>query len=173
MVNVNTDILTSTFITLRAKLRSMAAGIAGADEADDVIHDAFCRLWSRHHAIGTETDARRLTYTAVRNSAIDSYRRLHANPSQSIDDSPTSLHLTTDDDDSERRDREETYATVVSLARRALNPRQFEVFDLHDIRGMDYEDVAGTLGMTPENVRVTLSRARKTIREIYRKNYLK
>ncbi|MDE6061867.1 MAG: hypothetical protein K2G00_03800, partial [Duncaniella sp.] len=80
LLNGNTDILTSTFITLRAKLRSIAGGIAGADEADDVIHDAFCRLWARHQAVGSETDAARLTYTAVRNSAIDSYRRRPANP---------------------------------------------------------------------------------------------
>ncbi|MBD5301279.1 MAG: sigma-70 family RNA polymerase sigma factor [Bacteroides sp.] len=173
MLNVNTDILTSTFITLRAKLRSIAGGIAGADEADDVIHDAFCRLWARHQAVGSETDAARLTYTAVRNSAIDSYRRRHANPSQSLDDAPGTLTVVATDDDSERRDREDTYATVISIARRVLNSRQFDVFDLHDIRGMDYEEVAATLGMTQENVRVTLSRARKTIREIYRNNYLK
>lgn len=171
MVNVNTDILTSTFITLRAKLRSMAAGIAGADEADDVIHDAFCRLWSRHPEVDSATDAARLTYTAVRNSAIDSYRRFHANPSQSLDDSPVSQTVTADDD-AEYQEREETYATVIRLARRVLNTRQFEVFDLHDIRGMSYDDVARTLGLTPENVRVILSRARKTIRETYRKTYI-
>ena len=43
------------------------------------------------------------------------------------------------------------------------------MFELHDIKGLGYEEVAETLGMTQENVRVTLSRARKSIREIYRK----
>ncbi len=166
---VTTDILTSTFLNFRAKLRSVAAGIAGTDEADDVIHDAFCRLWSRRQIVEDETQAIKLTYTAVRNSAIDSLRRSQARPTVSIDESQQLPE--TDDGESDRiREQEQTYEAVIRLSRRALNPRQFEVFELHDIRGLDYDEIAESLGMTPEYVRVTLSRARKTIRELYRKN---
>ena len=158
-----TDILTSTFMAFRAKLRSMAAGIAGSEEADDIIHDAFCRLWSRHPIIEDETEALKLSYTAVRNSAIDSYRRSTSRPTVSIEDS---CHIIEQEDETETA---KTYEAVVNISRRVLNKRQFEVFELHDIKGLGYEEVAETLGMTQENVRVTLSRARKSIREIYRK----
>lgn len=163
-----TDILTSTFINFRARLRSLAAGIAGSDEADDVIHDAFCRLWSRHPLVEDETQALKLSYTAVRNSAIDSFRRSASRPTVTIEDPAAAI--ATDDEATLKEEQRETYDAVVRLSRRALNDRQFEVFELHDIKGLSYEEVAGTLGMTQENVRVTLSRARKIIRELYRKN---
>lgn len=154
-------------MAFRAKLRSMAAGIAGSEEADDIIHDAFCRLWSRHPIIEDETEALKLSYTAVRNSAIDSYRRSTSRPTVSIEDS---CHIIEQEDETETtKERQQTYEAVVSLSRRVLNKRQFEVFELHDIKGLGYEEVAETLGMTQENVRVPLSRARKSIREIYRK----
>lgn len=162
-----TDILTSTFMAFRAKLRSVAAGIAGTDEADDIIHDAFCRLWSRHPLIDDEKEALKLSYTAVRNSAIDSYRRSTSRPTVSIEES--SYILETDDETETAKERQQTYEAVINLSRRILNERQFAVFELHDIKGLGYEEVAETLGMTQENVRVTLSRARKSIREIYRK----
>lgn len=163
-----TDLLTSTFITFRARLSRVAAGIAGADEADDVIHDAFCRLWAHHPLVEDETQALKLSYTAVRNSAIDSYRRSSTRQTISIDDSGPLPE--TDDETALMRERQETYNTVIRLSQKVLNPRQFEVFELHDIKGLGYEEVAGILGMTQENVRMTLSRARKIIREYYKRN---
>lgn len=162
-----TDILTSTFITFRSRLSRVAAGIAGADEADDVIHDAFCRLWSRHPLVEDETQALKLSYTAVRNSAIDSYRRSASRRTVSIDDGAPLPE--TDDESAIMQERQETYNAVISLSRKVLNRRQFEVFELHDIKGLGYEEVAGILGMSQENVRMTLSRARKLIRELYNK----
>lgn len=165
---MSTDILTSTFINFRAMLRSVAAGIAGSDEADDVIHDAFCRLWARHKAVADEKEAIKLTYTAVRNSAIDALRRTHSRPTVSMDES---LPIADSDEELSRQNEErQTYEAVIRLSRRVLNPRQAEVFELHDVQGISYDEIADRLGMTPENVRVTLSRSRKIIRDLYRKH---
>lgn len=164
---MNTDHLTSAFTRFRARLRSLAAGIAGDDEADDVIHDAFCRLWSRHTEVESEVEAMKLSYTAVRNSAIDSLRRAHARPTVSMEESPQLPE--TDEDAESGAERRQTYEAVVRLARRNLSDRQFEIFRLHDIDGLGYDEIASELSMTPENVRVSLSRSRKTIRELYRK----
>ena len=65
---------------------------------------------------------------------------------------------------------EDTYQAVIALSRRVLGQRQFEVFRLHDIEGQTYDEIAASLCLGVENVRVILSRARKTIRDIYRKN---
>lgn len=152
-------------MNFRDRLRKIAADIAGPDDADDVIHDAFCRLWSRHPLVEDSTHALRLSFTAVRHTAIDSYRHSHAHPTVPIDESPPP-------DDSDERHREEqraTYDAVIRISRKALSPRQFEIFSMHDIQGAGYDEIAETLGITPENVRMILSRSRKIIREIYRK----
>lgn len=162
------NVLTKTFIDLRDKLRSVASGITGPEEAEDVIQEAFCRLWASHKLIQDEREAVRLSYTAVRNQAIDSFRRSKSHPTDSLE---ARTHLsepvdTTDD----TGERQEIYEAVIRLSRKALNPRQLEVFELHDIKGLGYQEIAQSLGMTQENVRMTLSRARKIIRDIYRKN---
>lgn len=160
-----TDILTSTFITFRARFGRLAAGIAGTEDADDIIHDAFCSLWAHHPLVEDETQALRLSYTAVRNSAIDSYRRSAMRQTVSIEEVGPAID--SDDEDADAYEQHETYEAVIRLSRRALNSRQFEVFELHDIKGFGYEEVAEALGMTQENVRMTLSRARRIIRNLY------
>ena len=166
---MNQKILTSTFIKFRDTLRNVAAGIVGdRDDAEDVIHDVFCRLWSKHPDVDNQPSAFRLTYTAVRNSAVDSLRRQRSHPSVSFDN-PESNLTGIDEDSSSTDDAKGVYEAVIALSRRVLSQRQYEIFRMHDILGMTYEDVAEEMSMTVENVRVSVSRARKTIREIYRK----
>lgn len=162
------SILSSTFIRFRDKLHSVAVGIVGNnDDAEDVIHDAFCRLWSKHSDIQDEVSAIKLSYTAVRNSAIDTLRLAKAHPSVAIDNITDEREIyTTEHDDAERR---ETYKAVIKLSQNVLTSTQYEIFRLHDIEGISYPDIAEELGKSQEYIRVTLSRARKTIRDIYRK----
>lgn len=169
---MNQPILTSTFIRFRDRLRRVAAGIVGnEEEAEDVIQDAFCRLWSRHPEVETEIHAIRLSVTTVKNSAIDALRRSNAHPNVAIETLSPGAEPTADDS-SEAEERERTYEAVISLSRKVLTERQYEVFHLHDIEGIGYAEIAERIDATPEYVRVTLSRARKTIREIYRKQYI-
>lgn len=145
------------------RLRGLAAGIAGSRQADDVVHDAFCRLWERHPQVRSESEAMRLSYIAVRNRAIDVFRsdKAHCPVDMGENDPPEAEH------DAEQ-EQAETYRAVIRLAQKNLKPRVYEIFRLHDIESYSYEEVAVKLGITQENVRMTLSRARRTIREIYR-----
>ena len=164
---MKSDILTYTFMRFRARLKGVAAGIAGSEDAEDVIHDAFCRLWSRHPDVSNESEAIKLTYTAVRNLAIDRYRSASTRHTLNIDQCPeTGIRP---DDNLAAEERAETYETIVRLSRKLLDDTQYAIFRLHDIEGETYPDIAEELGMSPENVRMTLSRARKAIREYYRK----
>lgn len=159
--------LTSAFTRFRDRLRHLAAGIVGNDfEAEDVVHDTFCRLWARHCDVRTELEALRLSYTAVRNMAIDTIRKRAADSHADIDRVADMAAADTEAAD----DPTAIYNTVISLSRKALTPRQYEIFRLHDIEGVTYGEIASELSITEENVRMTLSRARKTIREVYRKN---
>ncbi len=55
------------------------------------------------------------------------------------------------------------------MASRVLKPEQYQIFIMHDVDDVSYPEIAERLGMTQSNVRQLLSRARKTIREEYRK----
>ncbi len=161
------SILTSTFLHVRDRLRSMAAGIVGnADDAEDVLHDAFCKLWLSHPEVAGETEAAKLSYTTVRNTAIDSFRRSRAHLSSSLEMIPEPL---SDMDSDEEIERKTVCEALLKLSRRVLPDRQYKVFILHDVEGLPYPEIAEQLALSQDNVRTILSRARKAIREEYRK----
>lgn len=164
------EILTSAFITLRKRLQRFAARFVGNSEAEDVVHDAFVKLWIQHPDIRDHITAAKLVYKSVRNSAIDNIRYKDSHPgdiSETVED-PNYLNLSDEDEETYNPDPEMIRNSVIELSLKILNDRQSEVFRLHDLSGWDYDDIASHLQMSPENVRMTLSRARKAIREFYK-----
>lgn len=166
-MSVSTDNLTSVFTMFRSRLRDVAAAIVGGERADDVMQDAFCRLWAQHRRVHDETEAMKLSYAAVRNAAIDTFRRSRSHPTMSLE---TTLPTSDVADSSPSEDRQEVYEAVLKLAGDVLSPRAYLIFRLHDIEGLGYDEVAARMSSTEANIRVSLSRSRKTIREIYRRN---
>lgn len=64
---------------------------------------------------------------------------------------------------------EETYRQVWEIIQTQLTPLQVDILLRHDLNGESYSDIAKRLGMQEAAVRMQLSRARKKIREIYRR----
>lgn len=161
---VEENILTKTFQQLRRKLQHLAGSILGDDdEAEDALHDAFCKLWTSYKDIESEVDARRLSYTLVYNTSIDRIRRSRTHVGERVE------FIGDVADEADAVSHDEVYSAVVALAMKSLNEKQLAVFRLHDLENRGYAEVAEIMGMTQENVRMTLSRARKTIRELYRR----
>ena len=110
---MSTNAITDVFTVFRSRLRSLAARIAGDDEADDVLHDAFCRLWERQPSVQQEEEALRLSTTVVKNTAIDAFRRSQTHSDVVLPDN-------IDSPADEPHDTEDTYAIVMRLSRRPL-----------------------------------------------------
>lgn len=159
---MSTNTITDVFTVFRGRLRALAARIAGDDEADDVLHDAFCRLWERRPVVEQEAEALRLSTTVVKNTAIDAFRRMRARAA--VADAGIDVEA------DEPQEAEDTYAIVLRLSRRLLEGTQLRVFTLHDIEGLSYQETADACGITEANARVILSRARRTIRNMYIQN---
>lgn len=151
---------------LRDKLQNLAAGITGnREDADDVLHDAFCKLWLRHREVKDELEATKLSYTAVRNSAIDELRHNRSHPEVPIE---TVGELSEASDDERQAENTALCEALLAVSQRVLKEQAYTVFMLHDVRNMTYEEIAAQLQLTQENVRQILSRARKKLRETYR-----
>lgn len=157
--------ITSAFIRIRVRLRGMAAGIVGSPEdAEDVLHEAFCKLWTNHREVADDLSAERLSYTVVRNTAIDAFRRQRVHPQVTITSESVDLPVSEKNAESDR----ELCDELIKLAKRVLKPLQYEVFILHDVDEIPYAEVAERLDLSETNVRKILSRARKQIRDTYR-----
>lgn len=64
--------------------------------------------------------------------------------------------------------RLEQIAEINRLIEAHLSERDREILHRHDRDGWDFDEIADHFGITQANARMILSRARKTIRTLYR-----
>ena len=163
----NKDTLVVTFSHLQERFRRFALRILPNEEdAEDALQEAFCKLWPHHDSIHSPKEAEALMMTTVRNVCIDSWRKQQRYPTVALD--PDRDGGTTESID-QRLEIDETYETIEQIIQSKLSPIQQETLRRKEFEGDDYDRIASDLHMQPTAVRVQLSRARKIIRELYRK----
>ena len=154
------DILTETYQRIRLRLKAGAGKVlSDAEAAEDALQDAFIRLWGRYK-VGNEREAEALLTRTVRNVSIDQLRRRKTVPLDG--DLP---------EEDVGEDREERFRRVERMVESELTELQRKIIHRHEYEGVTLEKIAEELGMQPPAVRMQLCRARKTIREQYRKRY--
>ena len=158
------DRITIAFTTLREQMLSLAGRITGnRDDAADAVQDAFVKLWQQQKRYGTSSHASGAGMTAVRNTSIDLARRNRRRNDVPVEQIADDITAITDED------RTIVYQQVRAIIDKELSANQRAIIDMREIQGMEFDDIAARLGMQPATVRVELSRARKRVREIYRK----
>lgn len=154
--------LINTFTKGRLRLLQMARSLLGPDDAEDALQEAFCRLWPRAETLLTEADADKVAMATVKNVSIDQLRRPHLSSPKGGEEIPAC-------DDSHADEARNQLELVEEIVGRELSPQQQRIFRMHDIEGYTYEEIACKEQMVEATVRKQLSRARKTVRESYRK----
>lgn len=156
------EILVSTFTAMRRKLIQLAARFSTASsDADDALQETFCRLWPRKDDIKTNKEAEALSITTLKNIIIDQHRKRKIETIR-IDEEHDTL-------DEESSDREELFNEVEEIIEKELTPLQKQILESREYKGEPLESIAERLGMQQTAVRMQLSRARKKIRECYRR----
>lgn len=157
--------LVTAYRHLQQRLRHLSRSIThNDDEADDALQDAFERLWLRRTHIASEEEAAALITTTVRNLSIDTLRRRAANATESISEQYADTVSAENNDDNETETR---FRRVLQIVHSRLSPSQQQILRMRDYEGRDYEKIAQELRLSPTAVRMQLSRARKTVREVY------
>ena len=153
------DILTETYQRIRERLRAGAGKmLSDAEAAEDALQDAFVRLWGRYQ-VRSEREAEALLTRTVRNVSIDQLRKRKTVP------------LAMDLPEERTENREALFRRVEEVVDTELTDLQRLIIRRHEYESVTLERIAEELGMQPPAVRMQLSRARKTIREQYRKRY--
>lgn len=162
---MNQEPLLSAFTRLRDNLLSMSRRILqNEDDASDAIQEAFCRLWPLRSKVKDEQEASALTVTTTRHICIDRVRQ----KSRFTEYDPESNEIQ-EETDNDNEQVQELFLTVKRLIDRELTENQRLILELRDFRGFEIDEIARQLNMQPTAVRMNLSRARKTIREQYKK----
>lgn len=147
---------------LLPKMRRTAFRYVGCEaDAEDVVQEASLRLWQLGDRLRgvrclealAVTIVKRLSFNilkhrAVRGGVVALWRIV------SVAAEPCALDAQAELDE-------------VRLLMERLPGQQREVLRMRHLEGLETEEIARLLGMTPEAVRMNLSRARKRIRKLY------
>lgn len=128
--------------------------LADEEEAQDVVQDVLAKVWSRPFPM---LNPKAYLIRSVRNACIDRIRnrKLFTDELPDLPDTSSSDHLHD--------------ADLVRHAMKSLTEQQRMVLHLKDIEGFSTAELSKTLNIPENQIRVTLSRARKAMKEYIEK----
>lgn len=163
MINFHHDIL-----PLKDRLFRLALRITlNPAEAEDVVQETMMKVWSRRNNWDAIDNIETFCLTICRNLALDKTRHM-SNHTLSLDleTEPTDQsHHSNPEEQTMQRDR-------IRLVRRLIDQlpeKQRSCMQLRDIEGKSYKEIADIMGISEEQVKVNIFRARQTIREQFKK----
>jgi RNA polymerase sigma-70 factor (ECF subfamily) len=127
---------------------------------EDVVQEAFIRLWMRRGELRFEGSFRAFLYTLTRNAAIDELRRSGRRRTLSIRADPP-VAPPSPLAGVEASDLQ----AIADAAIAALPPRRREVFRLARREGLSYKEIAEVMGLSPQTVANQMSRALTELHE--------
>ena len=153
-------------LPLYPRLQRVALRLLGnAEDAEDMVQEVYMKLWSKRDALPDVKDVEAYCVTLTKNMCIDRLRMAEVEKAN-VDEVPTMLAATDDvEAQVERRDAVEQVKQIIGT----LPEHQQQVITLRDMEDCSFEEIAEQTGLTAVNVRMLLSRARRTIRERFKK----
>lgn len=135
-------------------------------EAEDVVQETMIKVWNRREQWPEIASMEAFCVTICRNLALDKQKQM-ANQSQSLDNSqheaPDTSHAANPEQQAVANDRVRLVKTLMNR----LPEKQRTCMQLRDIEGKAYKEIAAMMGITEQQVKVNIFRARQTIRQQY------
>ena len=130
------------------------------EEAEDATQEILMKLWNNKESIGEYRNVEAFSMTMTKNFCLD---RLKSKQAQNL----KIVHSNYQDNNVSLQKQVEERDSVdwVSKIIEELPEQQKMVLQLRDIEEYEFEEIAKVLDMNETAIRVSLSRARKTIRE--------
>lgn len=166
---MDVDSFKRLFLPLHPKLFRIAyALVENKANAEDILQDAYYKLWSRREELANVLNPEAFCVTLVKNLCLDYLRSPRAN--RHDEDVAEAVTLSTDsspDKELEMQDKVEHIRRLISR----LPENQRQIIRLRGIDDCSMDEIEQITGLNAVNIRVLLSRARKAIREQFEKYY--
>lgn len=138
-------------------------------DAEDVVQETMMKVWNRRGEWQQIENMEAFCLTVCRNVSLDKLRRMDRQV-LSLEDTPMEAdgydpidhsHLANPEQQAVQRDRLQQVRRIISQ----LPEKQRSCMQLRDIEGKSYRDIATILGITEQQVKVNIFRARQTVKE--------
>lgn len=153
-------------LPLYPRLQRVALRMLGnVEDAEDMVQEVYMKLWGKREELPDVQNMEAYCVALTKNMCIDRLRLAEVDRVD-VDDVPLSLAAA--DDVASQLERQDAVEHV-KLIIETLPEKQQQVITLRDIRDCTFEEIEEQTGLTAVNVRALLSRARKTIRERFKR----
>jgi RNA polymerase sigma-70 factor (ECF subfamily) len=133
-------------------------------EAEDVVQETLIKVWNRREQWDQIESMEAFTTTICRNLALDR-QKLMDNQSQLLD---TADHDTADLSAASNPEVQAEANDRIELVKRLMDrlpEKQRTCMQLRDIEGKAYKEIASVMGITEQQVKVNIFRARQTVKQ--------
>ena len=152
------------FLPLSRRIYWMAWRLTGnAQEAEDLTQEVYLQLWTKRESLPDISNPYAYCVVLVKNLYLNNVRK-HRVETTSVDIDPFVM-----DEHGllEFVEQKQSCEQVMQLIG-TLPDLQRKVITLHDVEGLSKEEVRQQTGLGSTHIRVLLSRARKTIRQMFK-----
>ena len=152
------------FLPLSRQIYWMAWRLTGnAEEAEDLTQEVYAQLWTKRESLSGISNPIAYCSVLVRNLYLNQVRK------QRVETTEMARELFVADgnrleDAIEQRQACEQVMRLIGQ----LPEQQRKVVTMHDVEGCSNEEIRQQTGLASTHVRVLLSRARKTIRQLFK-----
>lgn len=153
--------------SLSERIYPMVARMLGGNHnAEDAIQEIMLKLWEKRNQIAKHPNIKGLVFLTARNYCIDVLRK----KTPLVNDATSYLKVIKSSNDNSDIEWQELNKIIQEILKK-LPEQQKEVFVMRDIDGYEFKEIAATLEITVEHVRVLVSKARKFIGVSLEKTY--
>ena len=163
---MSSDSFHKKILPLKDKLFRLAYGIAREQaEAEDVLQDVLVKLWSRRTEWDEIENLEAYCFRSVKNMALDRIAAKALRKTDAIDPENEVFyfveHRSPHHDMVQKEQRE-----MIEKCIDELSENQRLVFQLREMEGMSYREIAESLAISEDLVKVSLFRARKKMQDL-------
>lgn len=163
---MSTDSFYKTILPLKDKLFRLAYSIVRERaEAEDILQDVLLRLWNKRNEWSDIENLEAYCYRSIKNSSFDRLASKAFRKTEPLDREKEDYYFT--DHHSPHHDMvQKEQHQIINNYIEKLSENQKMVFRLREIEGLSYREIAESLEISEDLVRISLFRARKKMKEL-------
>lgn len=151
-------------LPLKDKLFRLALRITfDRAEAEDIVQDTMIRVWNKREEWSQVESIEAWCITVARNLAIDRSQKKEA---QNVGLTPELEEVSVASGPYDKLEGKERLQLIHRLIN-GLPEKQRLIMQMRDMEGASYKEIAKVLGLTEEQVKVNLFRARQKVKQQY------
>lgn len=163
---MNVDSFHSVIFPLRDKLFRLAYSIVREQaEAEDILQDVMLKLWNKREEWSYIENLEAYCFRIAKNTALDRLSSITLRKSGNIDPEKENFFFVESRSPYSEMVRKEQ-RSAIDRGIETLSENQRLVFTLREIEGMSYREIAETLTISEDLVKISLHRARQKMKEI-------